>query len=67
MLYYFFEFLDFKYQFPGSGLYQYLSFRAAIAMIISLSFTLIFGQKIINYLSALQIGESVRDLSLIHI
>jgi len=64
MLYYFFEFLDFKYQFPGSGLYQYLSFRAAIAMIISLSFTLIFGQKIINYLSALQIGESVRDLGL---
>ena len=64
MLYYFFEFLDFKYQFPGSGLYKYLSFRAAIAMIISLSFTLIFGQKIINYLSALQIGESVRDLGL---
>ena len=64
MLYYFFEFLDFKYQFPGSGLYQYLSFRAAIAMIISLSFTLIFGQKIINYLSALQIGESIRDLGL---
>ena len=64
MLYYLFEFLDFKFQFPGSGLYKYLSFRAAIAMIISLSFTLIFGQKIINYLSALQIGESVRDLGL---
>jgi len=64
MLYYFFEFLDHKYQFPGAGLYQFLSFRAAIAMIISLTFSLVFGQKIINYLSKLQIGESVRDLGL---
>jgi len=64
MLYYFFEFLEHKYQFPGSGLYQFLSFRAAVAMIISLTFSLVFGQKIINYLSKLQIGESVRDLGL---
>ena len=64
MLYYFFEFLEHKYQFPGSGLYQFLSFRAAVAMIISLTFSLVFGQRIINYLSKLQIGESVRDLGL---
>ncbi len=64
MLYYLFEFLDFKFQFPGSGLYQFLSFRAAMAMIISLSFSLVFGQKIINYLSSLQIGEPIRDLGL---
>ena len=64
MLYYLFEFLDFKFQFPGSGLYQFLSFRAAMAMIISLSFSLVFCQKIINYLSSLQIGEPIRDLGL---
>ena len=64
MLYYLFEFLDFKFHFPGSGLYQFLSFRAAMAMIISLSFSLVFGQKIINYLSRLQIGEPIRDLGL---
>ncbi|MFQ3350872.1 MAG: phospho-N-acetylmuramoyl-pentapeptide-transferase [Candidatus Marivariicella framensis] len=64
MLYYFFEFLEYKYHFPGSGLYQFLSFRAAVAMIFSLTFSLVFGQKIISYLSKLQIGESIRDLGL---
>jgi len=64
MLYYLFEFLENKYHFPGAGLYQFLSFRAAIAMIISLIFSLFFGQKIINYLNILQIGETVRSLGL---
>ncbi len=64
MLYYLFEFLQQKYQFPGAGLYQFLSFRAAVAMIISLGFSLIFGRKIINYLIKNQIGESVRNLGL---
>ena len=64
MLYYFFEFLEYKYTFPGSGLYQFLSFRAAVAMITSLTFSLVFGQKIIKYLSKLQVGESIRDLGL---
>ena len=64
MLYYLFEFLQQKYQFPGAGLYQFLSFRAAVAMIISLGFSLIFGRKIINYLIKNQIGESIRDLGL---
>ena len=65
MLYYLFEFLEQKYQFPGAGLYQFLSFRAAVAMIVSLSFSLAFGQKIINYLIKFQIGESIRKLGLI--
>ena len=64
MLYYLFEFLQQKYQFPGAGLYQFLSFRAAVAMIISLGFSLVFGRKIINYLITNQIGESVRKLGL---
>ncbi len=64
MLYYLFEFLQQKYQFPGAGLYQFLSFRAAVAMIISLGFSLVFGQKIINYLITNQIGESIRNLGL---
>ena len=65
MLYYLFEFLQQKYQFPGAGLFQFLSFRAAIAMIVSLGFSLIFGQRIINYLINNQIGESIRNLGLI--
>tara|TARA_B110000444_G_scaffold261084_1_gene310980 strand:+ start:4826 stop:6046 length:1221 start_codon:yes stop_codon:yes gene_type:complete len=64
MLYYFFEFLEYQYKFPGSGLYQFISFRAAIAMIISLAFSLFFGKNIITYLSKLQVGESIRDLGL---
>lgn len=65
MLYYLFEFLEQKYQFPGAGLYQFLSFRAAVAMMVSLSFSLAFGQKIINYLIKFKIGESIRKLGLI--
>ena len=64
MLYYLFEFLEYRFSFPGSGLYQYISFRAAIAMITSLTFSLVFGQKIIAKLANLQIGESIRDLGL---
>ena len=64
MLYYLFELLERQYQLPGAGLFKFLSFRAATAMIISLIFSLSFGQKIINYLTELQIGETVRDLGL---
>ena len=64
MLYYLFELLERQYQLPGAGLFKFLSFRAATAMIISLIFSLSFGQKIINYLTKLQIGETVRDLGL---
>jgi phospho-N-acetylmuramoyl-pentapeptide-transferase len=64
MLYHLLKYLDSVYDFPGSGLYQYLSFRAAIAAIVSLLFSLIFGKYIINILQRKQIGESVRNLGL---
>ena len=64
MLYYLFEFLEQKYQFPGATLFQFLSFRASIAIILSSAFTLIYGRIIIRFLKAKQIGESVRDLGL---
>ncbi len=64
MLYYFFEFLEQKFQFPGATLFQFLSFRASMAIILSSAFTLIYGRIIIRFLKAKQIGESVRDLGL---
>ena len=64
MLYYLFEYLEQQYQFPGASLFGYLSFRAAMAVILSLLISMIFGKKIINYLRSKQIGETVRDLGL---
>lgn len=64
MLYYLFEFIEKEFQFPGASLFQFLSFRASIAVILSLVFTLIYGKKIIDYLSKKQIAETVRDLGL---
>jgi phospho-N-acetylmuramoyl-pentapeptide-transferase len=64
MLYHLFKYLDDFYDFPGSGLYQYISFRAALSSIIALLFSMIFGKYIINYLRRQQIGESIRDLGL---
>lgn len=64
MLYHFFEYIDKYYNFPGSGLYQYITFRAALAIILSLIISMVFGNKIISSLKRLQIGESVRDLGL---
>ena len=64
MLYYLFEFIEQKFQFPGATLFQFLSFRASIAIIISLLFSLIYGRRIIQFLKAKQIRESVRDLGL---
>ncbi len=62
MLYYFFTYIwD---NFPGAGLFQYLSFRSAIAFITALLFSLLVGKKIINRLRRMQIGETVRDLGL---
>lgn len=63
MLYYLFEWLD-KFNFPGAGLFQYISFRAAAAIILSLIITMIFGKKIIDLLRKKQIGETIRDLGL---
>ncbi len=64
MIYHFLKYLDSLYDFPGSGLYQYLSFRAAISVILSLLISLIFGKYVIGFLQKQQIGESVRDLGL---
>ncbi|MFT4659875.1 MAG: phospho-N-acetylmuramoyl-pentapeptide-transferase [Patiriisocius sp.] len=64
MLYYLFEFLEREYQMPGAGVFQYISFRAAMAFILSMVISLIFGKKLINLLRKQQIGETVRDLGL---
>ncbi|MAG18966.1 MAG: phospho-N-acetylmuramoyl-pentapeptide-transferase [Flavobacteriaceae bacterium] len=64
MMYYLFEFLEQKFQFPGATLFQFLSFRASVAVILSSAFTLIYGRIIIRFLKAKQVGESVRDLGL---
>ena len=64
MLYYLFEYLEAKYQLPGAGLFQYVSFRSALAFIISLFISVSFGHKIIRYLKDKQIGETIRDLGL---
>jgi len=63
MLYYLFQYLD-SLDFPGAGLFNYISFRAGMTLITSLVISILFGKRIINYLHKLQIGESVRDLGL---
>ncbi len=63
MLYYLFQYLD-KLDFPGAGVFQYISFRAALALITSLLITLVFGKRIINYIRKKQIGETIRELGL---
>ena len=64
MLYYLFDFLDKSLDFPGAGVFRYLSFRAAMAVILSLFITLILGKKIIRLLLNKQVGETIRDLGL---
>jgi phospho-N-acetylmuramoyl-pentapeptide-transferase len=63
MLYYLFNYLD-EFNFPGAGLFDFISFRAALALIASLVISILFGKKIINLLRRQQIGETVRDLGL---
>lgn len=64
MLYYLFDFLDKQFDMPGAGMFQYTSFRAAMAILTALLIALFFGKKIINYLRREQLGETVRDLGL---
>ena len=64
MLYFLFEYLELKYQLPGAGLFQYLSFRSALAFIFSLMISISYGKNIINFLRKKQIGETIRDLGL---
>ena len=63
MFYYLFAYLE-KHDFPGAGVFEYISFRSAMAVITSLIISLLFGRRIINILKKKQIGETVRDLGL---
>ena len=63
MIYHLFEYLE-QFDFPGAGMFQYLSFRASFSVITSLIISMIFGKRIIKMLQRKQIGESVRDLGL---
>jgi len=64
MLYQLFQYLEQHTQFPGAGLFQYISFRAALALISSLVISMIFGGQLVGLLRKMQIGETVRDLGL---
>jgi len=64
MLYHLFEFLNSKYDFAGSGLFQYISFRAGMAVVLSILISVTFGGRLIKMLQNLQVGESIRDLGL---
>ncbi len=64
MLYYLFQFTEKLFHLPGGRLFQYISFRAGLAILLSLIISMVFGGRIIRFLKKLQIGESIRDLGL---
>ena len=64
MLYYFFQYLDSQFNVPGAGVFQFITFRAAAAFILSLLISAIYGKRIINFLRKQQVGETIRDLGL---
>ncbi|UGS23198.1 phospho-N-acetylmuramoyl-pentapeptide-transferase [Flavobacterium channae] len=64
MLYYIFQYLDKAFDVPGAGVFQYITFRSALAFILSLLIATIYGKIIINYLRNQQVGETVRELGL---
>ncbi|MCC5920165.1 MAG: phospho-N-acetylmuramoyl-pentapeptide-transferase [Cyclobacteriaceae bacterium] len=64
MFYYIFTYLDQKIDLIGAGVFQYISFRAGMAAVLSLLITIFFGKRLINLLRKKQVGESVRDLGL---
>ncbi len=64
MLYYLFEYLNKALNIPGTGVFQYITFRSALALILSLLISTIFGKRIINFLRNQQVGETVRELGL---
>jgi phospho-N-acetylmuramoyl-pentapeptide-transferase len=61
MLYYLFEYLDKYYDIPGTGVFQYITFRAAMSIIASLLVSLLLGKRVIQYLLRKQVGESIRE------
>jgi phospho-N-acetylmuramoyl-pentapeptide-transferase len=64
MLYYLFEYLDKTLDVPGTGVFQYITFRSALALMLSLLLSTIYGKRIINFLRNQQVGETVRELGL---
>ncbi len=64
MFYYLFSYLDREFDFFGAGVFQYISFRAGMAAVVSLLITIVFGKKLIHLLRKKQVGESIRDLGL---
>ncbi len=64
MLYYLFQWLDEAYSLPGAGLFQFSTFRAALAVLMSLGISTIYGERIIKFLQRQQMGEQIRDLGL---
>jgi len=64
MLYYLFEYLESQFSFPGASVFQFITFRAAAAFILSLLISTIYGKRIIDFLRNQQVGETVRDLGL---
>jgi phospho-N-acetylmuramoyl-pentapeptide-transferase len=64
MLYYLFEYLDKTLNIPGSGVFQYITFRSALALMLSLLISTVYGKKIITILKNKQVGETVRELGL---
>ena len=64
MFYYLFEYLETEFNMPGAGVFQYISFRAAMAILFALQISMVYGKKIIRILHKKQVGEIVRDLGL---
>ncbi|WP_188605100.1 phospho-N-acetylmuramoyl-pentapeptide-transferase [Aquaticitalea lipolytica] len=64
MLYYLFEYLEKHFQIPGASLFGFITFRAAMAIILSLLISTIYGKRIIKFLQRQQVGETIRDLGL---
>ncbi len=64
MLYYLFTYLYKEYHIPGTGVFQYITFRMAMAVITSLLITTVYGRRLIDYLRLKQVGESIRNLGL---
>ena len=64
MLYYLFEYFDKTLDWPGTGVFQYITFRSALAFMLSLLLSTIYGKRVINFLRNQQVGETVRELGL---
>ncbi|MGX5820492.1 phospho-N-acetylmuramoyl-pentapeptide-transferase [Chitinophaga lutea] len=64
MLYYLFNYLKTEFNYTGSGLWQYITFRVTMALLLSLVISLLFGKRIVRFLQRKQIGETIRDLGL---